>query len=194
MISYFARFFWRNYCSKCWQFIRFLNDFYVLSEWEYFFHLMRYCWLFFFRIFSIVYISSFSDSKWNVFCIDVLRSADFNNDILNTEETLILLDRFNSYVLSLLIFLMKNELTFTWFNFLFDFFVLRFLLSKYILFPFFSRDAIFCFLLIYLKKCCCILIMLLCTIRNVFIYFFVVSINTFDCLKFNKFGSRSKFT
>ena len=49
--------------------------------------------------------------KW--FYINVLRSTDFNNDILNTEKTLILLNRFSSYVLNFLIFLMKNEPIFT---------------------------------------------------------------------------------
>ena len=165
----------------------------MLFEWKYLFHLIKYCWLFFFKIFSTVYNFSSSDSKWNVSCISVSESADSNNDILNIEKTLIFLSRFSSYVLNPLTYLMKNESIFTWFNFLFDFFVLRFFVSKYILFFFFSRNAIFRFLLIYLKKYCCILIMLLCTIHNVFICFFTASVNTSDCLKFNRFDSRSKF-
>ena len=165
----------------------------MLSECEYSFYLIRYFWSFLFRIFSIVYSFSSSGLKWNVLCIRVLGSADFNSNISNIEKTLILLSRFSSYVLSLLIFLMKNEPIFMWFNFLFGFFVLRFFVSKYTLFLFFNRGAIFRFLLTYLEKCCCILIMLLCTIRNVFICFFVVSVNTFDSLKFNRFDFCSKF-
>ena len=184
---------WWNFFRCCWQFIKFLNDSHVLFECEYSFHLIKYCWFFLVRIFFTVYISSSYDSKWNIFYISVLRSADFNNDMSNIEKTLILLNRFSSYVLSSLTFWMKNESTFTWFNFLLDFFVLRFFVNKYILFFFFNRNAIFRFLLTYLKKCCYIFIILLCTICNIFICFSTASINTFNCLKFNRFDSRSKF-
>ena len=134
---------------------RFLRGFYVLFEWEYFFHLMKYCWFFLVNIFFTVYNFSSSNLKWNVFCISVLKLADFNNNISNIEKTLIFLNKLSSWVLNSLIFLMKNEWIFTWFNFLLDFFVLRFFVNKYTLFFFFSRDVIFLFLLIYFKKCCC---------------------------------------
>ena len=164
-----------------------------MFEWEYSFLSTRYLWSLLSRIFSIVYSFFSSGSKWNVFYIDVLKSVDFNSDILNTEKILILLNKSSSYVLNLLTSLMKNKPTFTWFNFLLDFFVLRFFISKYTLFLFFSRDAIFCFLLTYLKKCCCVLIILFCTVCNVFICFSAASINIFDCLKLSRFDSRSKF-
>ena len=54
---------WWNFFKYYWHFIKFSNDSHMLSECEYSFHLIRYCWFFLFKTLFVVYNSSFPDSK-----------------------------------------------------------------------------------------------------------------------------------
>ena len=102
----------------------------MFFEIKYFFHLTKYFWLFCVKIVLISYF--FSYWKWNVFCINVFEFADFNSETWKIKCILMLKNKFNSWLTDFFCCLMKNKSIFTWFNFLLIFFILRFLINRYI--------------------------------------------------------------
>ena len=90
--SFFSSIFFKN----CWQFAKFLINFQMFFEIEYFFHSMKYFWSFYVKIVLISFLISFSYWKWNVFWINVVEFINFNNETWKIKCILMFKNKFNS--------------------------------------------------------------------------------------------------